>query len=228
MKKSFFILIIVAYCTSINFLLAQDTLILNSSGSYKYNIGLFFSSITDDFLNSHQFPVNFNYKIGAKTNIKLTNRISIYTGLGYGYESYNLSGRPVFRTQDLYPSWFQTKTIRTDCQLRFDISRKIKKILFYGLGGPVLNINFYERYNYDLFIIVDKRIRVYNILFLVGAGIEYSINKVALSFEPTFITPIWTNSKRLKHPSEHLNGAYIYPYRLGMNIGLSYKWNFIN
>lgn len=207
MKKKFYLILIVFFSCS-NCLIAQG------------NLGVTFNQ-TIDFID----VVNYNFTIGVKSNIKIKNRFSLNVGLGYGKENYNIEKDWIMY---FYSTYFESKNIKTDCHLRFNIVDKNDKFLFYCLAGPSINVNFYEKSRSefggnDLFEVIENKIRLYNLLIVAGLGIEYKIKKISLSIEPTLETQLWRN----RETGRNINFVSFDPYRIrmGINLGVSYFFN---
>lgn len=190
------------------------------STSAQNNIGVLFQP-TLDFMRSCSYTSN--YSVGLRTNIKLYQKLLLSTELGYGHQMYDLTkyDGPIFMYGS-YPIYFESKTIRIDCHLRYNIIDNKKNISFYGLMGAVQNTNLYEKTDYKEFVIVGEKIRFFNSLLITGIGFEYTIKEIALSIEPIFCEQIWRNWKTSYCAT--CNVVCPYRYRFGINIGLNYKW----
>jgi hypothetical protein len=161
-----------------------------------------------DFINFDDLA--FNYSIGIKNNIELTDKLSLNTTLGYEKDHYDPVYLIVF-DDEISPNYYDVELIKFDCHINFNFSKKNKKLLFYIFSGPTINTSFYEKTDLDF----TKKIRFHNIHMAVGFGSRLNFKKIFVTLEPNFKTRLLQNKNNLA--SEYYN-------RLGFDISLFYHF----
>jgi hypothetical protein len=224
MKRVFLILFVLVFAST-QFINAQDSLKRNPLPAYKYNIGLFFQPTLDVGFNLIYW---FNYTAGLRTNIKISNRLSLNAGLGYGNEKYDLEDKIPVNCNELPPKSYEAKTIKTSLRFRCNIFGMKKAFKFYGIYGNDFNFHLYEKYQYYQGEEgVLRKLKFYNTIFNTGFGFERSIRQFSINLEPTMDVPIRILSNWGR--SDYLGKSpwVLFPYfcRLGADFGVVYRWN---
>jgi hypothetical protein len=193
------------------------------------NVGVYFSPMLDIHVNYDSYQLHYDGWIaGLRTNVKLSEKLSINGGLYFGkgfYSNLRTRQRGVFGCESYkYIDNLDALIIKTTLHLNYDFIAQ-DNFQFYFLSGVGLNMHIKEKYD---FIYVNNKIKLFNVLLEVGLGYSHNISdSFIVRLESHIGIPVWINYADGGAIQDNVTDIVVmhgYNTSSGINLGLIYKW----
>jgi len=172
------------------------------------NIGIY-GYPTIDFSNFKHTA--FNYSAGIKSHLKLSKKYILILSLGYENKKYNSLQYGITTFDEIVPDYYDARLIKVSGLFRVNLTKRVKKLIFYAFAGPSLNTCLYEKTNLSK----NATIHLHSVFIAAGFGGSLWFKKISVDIEPTFETRVMQNTKNL---------ALNYEFSSGINFGITYHF----